>query len=164
MRLLKVANAEFFGKTSRTMNRRRLVRVFLGCIAAVLLCWLAGTFIATVSADKRQEIARLAELLHWKPGTVVADIGVGDGSYSFLAAEKVGASGRVYATEIDQEKLKSIRTQVTKWRLDNVTVVEGAAGDTNLPTDCCDSIFLRHVYHHITQPQRIAEAMEFHRR
>jgi ubiquinone/menaquinone biosynthesis C-methylase UbiE len=153
MRWLKVANAEFYGKTSRTMNRRRLVRIFLGCIAAVLLCWLAGTFIATVSADKRQEIARLAELLQWKPGSVVADIGAGDGSYSFLAAEEVRQSGRVYATEIDKEKLKNLRAQVTKRKLDNVIVVEGAAGDTNLPTDCCDSIFLRHVYHHITQPQ-----------
>jgi SAM-dependent methyltransferase len=32
-------------------------------------------------------------------------------------------------------------------------VVEGAAGDTKLPTDCCDAIFLRHVYHHITEPR-----------
>jgi SAM-dependent methyltransferase len=59
----------------------------------------------------------------------------------------------VYATEIDKEKLRSLSLQVAKRKLENVTVVEGAAGDTNLPSDCCDSIFLRHVYHHITEPQ-----------
>jgi ubiquinone/menaquinone biosynthesis C-methylase UbiE len=135
------------------MNRRSLLLAIPGFITALLLCSLSGAFLPSVSADKRQEIARLAELLQWKPGTVVADIGAGDGSYSFLAAEQVGPSGRVYATEIDREKLKGIRTQVTKRKLGNVTVVEGAAGDTNLPTKCCDSIFLRHVYHHITQPE-----------
>lgn len=83
----------------------------------------------------------------------MADIGAGDGDYSFLAAEQVGKSGRVYATEIDKEKLKSLRAQVAKRNAANITVVEGAPGDTDLSSDCCDSIFLRHVYHHITQPQ-----------
>jgi ubiquinone/menaquinone biosynthesis C-methylase UbiE len=135
------------------MIRGRLLRLFLGFITGVLFCCLSGGLLPTVSADKRQEIARLAELLQWKPGSVVADIGAGDGSYSFLVAEEVRQSGRVYATEIDKGKLKNLRAQVTKRKLENVTVVESAAGDTNLPTDCCDSIFLRHVYHHITQPQ-----------
>jgi predicted methyltransferase len=31
-----------------------------------------------------------------------------------------------------------------------VMVLEGAAAATNLPEACCDAIFLRHVYHHIT--------------
>jgi len=30
--------------------------------------------------------------------------------------------------------------------------VEGTATDTNLPRECCDAIFLRRVYHHLTQP------------
>lgn len=135
------------------MNRKWWLALLGVCIAAVLACWLSEGVIPGVRADKRQEIVRLAELLQWKPGAIVADIGAGDGSYSFLAAEKVGPSGRVYATEIDKEKLKDIRAQVAKRKLNNVTVVEGAAGDTNLPSDCCDSIFMRHVYHHITEPQ-----------
>jgi ubiquinone/menaquinone biosynthesis C-methylase UbiE len=134
------------------MNHKRRLLALLG-IAAALSCWLPGTLIRSVQADKRDEITRLAELLHWKQGTVVADIGAGDGSYSFLVAEQVGASGHVYATEIDKDKLENLRAQVAKRKLENIVVVEGAAGDTNLPSDCCDAIFLRHVYHHITQPQ-----------
>ena len=135
------------------MGRKRWFLASLACIAAVLVFWLQAALIPSVRADKRHEIVRLAELLQWKPGAVVADIGAGDGSYSFLAAEKVGASGRVYATEIDAEKLTNLRAEVSRRKLVNVSVVEGAAGDTNLPSDCCDSIFLRHVYYHITQPQ-----------
>ena len=31
--------------------------------------------------------------------------------------------------------------------------MESAADDTKLPTACCDAIFLRRVYHHITAPE-----------
>ena len=135
------------------MNHKRWLLALLGVIAAVLSYWPSGILIRSVSADKRDEITRLAELLQWKPGTVVADIGAGDGSYSFLVAEHVGASGRVYATEIDKDKLQNLRARVASRKLDNIIVVESATADTNLPSDCCDSIFLRHVYHHITQPE-----------
>jgi ubiquinone/menaquinone biosynthesis C-methylase UbiE len=105
-----------------------------------------------VGSDGRSEVARLAELTQWKPGTIVADVGAGDGTYSFAAAQKVGPSGHVYATEIDPEKLKNLKAEVTRRKLENVVIVEGTADDTKLPSSCCDVIFLRHVYHHLTQP------------
>jgi len=107
-----------------------------------------------MNGDERQELTRLAELTQWKEGTVVADIGAGDGTYSFLVAEKVGPSGRVYATEIDKSKLKSLEAEAAKRKLENIVIVEGTADDTKLPSSCCDTIFLRHVYHHLTQPQK----------
>jgi len=134
------------------MNRRNLLTCLWAASFAILLWALIGDFISA-APSLRQEIARLAELMQWTSGTIVADVGAGDGSYSFGAAEKVGATGRVYATEIDPEKLKQIRAEVSKRKLSNVIVVDGAADDTKLPTACCDAIYLRHVYHHITQPE-----------
>ncbi len=125
---------------------RRILVVFL------LLYSVLGAAPA-VTADEHGEIARLAELMQWKAGTVVADIGAGNGQYSFVAAGIVGPSGRVYATEIDQQKLKGLREEVTRRKLDNVIVVESAADDTKLPSGCCDAIFLRRVYHHLTDPR-----------
>jgi ubiquinone/menaquinone biosynthesis C-methylase UbiE len=135
------------------MNRRRWLVSALGAVSALVFFSLLGGLISAAAPGQRQEITRLAELMQWKAGTIVADIGAGDGSYSFAAAEKVGLTGRVYATEIDLEKLKQLRADVSKRKLSNVTVVEGAADDTKLPSDCCDAIYLRHVYHHITQPE-----------
>jgi precorrin-6B methylase 2 len=70
----------------------------------------------------------------------------GDGSYSFAAAEKVGPSGRVYATQINSDKLQTLKAEDAKRKLQNVIVVEGAADDTNLPSNCYDTILLRHVF------------------
>ena len=134
------------------MNRKMWLLSVLGAISAFLFCSFLGVLNSGAAPSQRQEIARLAELMQWKAGTIVADIGAGDGSYSFAAAEIVGPTGRVYATEIDTDKLKQLRTDVLKRKLANVIVVEGAVDDTKLPSECCDAIYLRHVYHHLTQP------------
>jgi ubiquinone/menaquinone biosynthesis C-methylase UbiE len=124
-----------------------------GAVSALLFCVSLGGLKSGAAANQRQEISRLAELMEWKAGTVVADVGAGDGSYSFAAAQQVGASGLVYTTEIDADKLRQLRAEVLKRKLANVIVVEGTVNDTKLPTECCDAIYLRHVYHHLTQPE-----------
>ena len=96
-----------------------------------VLFWSLGGVVPGIHADQRQEIARLAEVMHWRAGTIVADVGAGDGTYSFEAAEKVGPSGRVYATEIDKEKLKILRAEVAKRKLYNVIIVDSGADDTS---------------------------------
>jgi SAM-dependent methyltransferase len=131
---------------------RKTFRRTSATVVAILL-WSLGSAALTTNSDEQKEITRLARLTQWKPGTVVADIGAGDGSYSFAAAETVGPTGRVYATEIDTDKLQTLKAEAAKRQPQNVIVVEGAADDTNLPSNCCDTIFLRHVYHHITQPR-----------
>jgi ubiquinone/menaquinone biosynthesis C-methylase UbiE len=127
------------------MNKRRMILLGVGLVLTLALaCWARG--------DAADEIGRLAVLMNWKAGTVAADIGAGDGSYSFAAAERVGAAGKVFATEIDKEKLEELRAQVQKRKLQNVTVIESKEADTNLPSACCDVIYLRRVYHHLTKP------------
>jgi ubiquinone/menaquinone biosynthesis C-methylase UbiE len=127
------------------MKRKSWKLLVFACLAASVL----GVRVHAKAAD---EIKRLAELMEWKPGTIAADIGAGDGKYTFAAAEHVGTSGKVYATEIDAKKLAELKAEVAKRKLQNVLVVESKEADTNLPTACCDAIFLRHVYHHLTKP------------
>src|SRR5437773_1909362 len=127
------------------MNKKKLLLMGLVCAAAVV-------FGAQVRGDATEEIKRLAELMGWKAGTVVADIGAGDGKYTWAAVEWVGASGKVFATEIDAKKLAELKEEVAKRKLGNVIVEESKEAETNLPAGCCDAIFLRRVYHHLTKP------------
>jgi len=124
-----------------------------------LVCALGAGLAVGVRGEATEEIGRLAGLMGWKAGTVAADIGAGDGKYTLAAVERVGAAGRVYATEIDAKKLEELKTQVAKRKLGNVVVVESKEADTNLPAGCCDAIFLRHVYHHLTKPAEFAASL-----
>ncbi len=95
---------------------------------------------------------QLAELLALKPGMIVADVGAGGGAMSVVMAKWLGPGGRVYATDIRAEQLAEIRAAVKENALSNMVVLEGAEASANLPSECCDAIFLRDVYHHLTRP------------
>jgi ubiquinone/menaquinone biosynthesis C-methylase UbiE len=123
-------------------------------------CFLLGFALCTLGVapcrgqDTWQEQAkRLAGLLNWHPGAVVAEIGAGDGKLTLLAAQRVGPSGMVYTTELDPKKLAHLEELAAKER--NITAVKAAQTGTNLPPGCCDSIFMRLVYHHFTNPAEI---------
>jgi len=136
------------------MNRKRLPAATLTCLALTLVGLLHRA-----NADAADEMKQLASLMDWKPGTIVADLGAGDGRYAFAAAQLVGPSGKVFATEIDQEKLAALKSEVTKRHLANMVVIDSKEADTNLPAECCDAIFLRRVYHHLTKPAEFDQSL-----
>jgi len=98
------------------------------------------------------EGGRLADLMNWKPGQVIAEVGAGEGQLSFFAADRVGPGGHVYTTELDDQKLEHLKKEVSKRGLENVTVLKADPINTHLPDNCCNSIFMRRVYHHFKDP------------
>jgi predicted methyltransferase len=109
-------------------------------------CWIAS------SAAAESEAERAALLLALEPGMTVAEVGAGDGDFTFEFARRVGPDGRVYATEIEAEKRDAIAAEATARGLANVTVLEAQVASTGLPAGCCRAAFMRHVYHHLTEP------------
>lgn len=105
--------------------------------------------IAQERARAELDAPKLVEVLELKPGMTVADIGSGGGAMTIVLGHWIG-SGRVFATDVTEHALRDTRAYVQKEGLKNVTVIEGAVEATNLPDACCDAIFLRNVYHHIT--------------
>ena len=105
-----------------------------------------------IAQERRQaelDAPKLVDVLELKPGMTVADIGSGGGAMTVVLGHWIG-SGHVFATDITEHALRQTRDYAKKEGLANVTVIEGAAAATNLPAACCDAVFLRHVYHHIT--------------
>jgi SAM-dependent methyltransferase len=108
--------------------------------------------LAQERAAAERDVPKLAVELELAPGMTVADVGAGSGNMSIVFARWIGA-GKVYATDIPATTLASLHEYVKREGVTNVTIVEGAAASTNLPSTCCDAIFLRNVYHHVTAPQ-----------
>lgn len=135
----------------------RLRCAFLACVLLVLPAVSESQRPAGAVRQEREQAARevpqLAELLALKPGMTVADIGAGGGAMSVEMAKWLGPKGRVYSTDIGEAQLAEITAAVKEAALSNVVVLQGGGSSTNLPNECCDAIFLRDVYHHLTRPQ-----------
>ncbi|MFZ0962777.1 MAG: class I SAM-dependent methyltransferase [Terriglobia bacterium] len=117
---------------------------------------LSAFVIASCFAEEttyQEEADRLALELNWQQGSVVADIGAGGGEMTLAAAEHVGAAGRVYTTELEAKALAHLEELAAKEK--NITAIQAGETQTNLPPECCDSIFMRLVYHHLTKPAEV---------
>jgi len=104
------------------------------------------------SQDEAGDADRLVEALALGPGSVIAEIGAGDGTLSIALARTVGTDGHVFTTELGAERLKALRKKVGAARLPQVEVVDGHQARTNLPDGCCDAVLMRDVYHHFGDP------------
>src|SRR5437879_4284306 len=109
-------------ETNTVMKKKNLLLLGLACV-------VAAVFAVGVRGEAAEEVKRLAELMGWKAGTIAADIGAGDGKYTFAAVERVGASGKVYATESDAKELAEVKEEVARRKLGNVVVVESKEAD-----------------------------------
>jgi len=101
------------------------------------------------------EMPRLREVLALRSGMSVADVGTGKGQLALALAREVGPAGRVFATDIDAERVAALRAAVEKDNLRNVVPVQAKPRETGLSGACCDAIVLRRVYHHLTDPAEI---------
>ena len=122
----------------------RLLALVLAAACAGCESWTGFGF-----RDEGGEMGRLREVLALERGKVVADVGAGKGELTLALAKAVD---HVFSTEIDPGRLRRLREAVVAAKLDNVTVLEAYASDTGLPANCCDTIVLRRVYHHLTDP------------
>jgi precorrin-6B methylase 2 len=124
-------------------------------IGGAVLAAVAATTFLLAQRSRRAEVSRLVELLALREGTTVADIGAGTGWLTVEVARRVGQAGRVYSTEISVEQLAGIRRVAAAAGLSNVIVLEAGERATGLPSECCDAIFMRRVYHHLSAPSAI---------
>ena len=133
---------------------RSAVRVITAVSLAFGTAVIAGQLPDITSELKQAEadVPQLVRVLDLQPGMSVADVGAGAGAMTLVMARWIGPAGRVYSTDINEQSVAAIRDRAAREHLANVTTIAGAQTSTNLPDRCCDAIFLRDVYHHLTDP------------
>jgi ubiquinone/menaquinone biosynthesis C-methylase UbiE len=102
--------------------------------------------------DKRLQIDRVMDLLHLKPGSVVADIGAGGGWFSVRAARRVAPNGRVIAEDINPKDIPYIQQRAQREHLSNIEALLGTPDDPKLEPNSLDAALMLKVYHEIAHP------------
>src|SRR6267154_841056 len=87
---------------------------------------LLAVSVSLCSAISEGEIQRLARVMNWKAGQVIADIGAGEGEIGFAAAAAVGETGKVYLTELDEAKFAALQKDASRKKLKNVEILAAA--------------------------------------
>lgn len=85
-------------------------------------------------------------------GQTVADIGSGGGYFSERFAKAVGENGRVFAVDTNRKLLSYVDKFMKKRLIHNVKGIIGKGNGCPLQKESCDLIFMRNVFHHLTDP------------
>ena len=130
---------------THSRTTRRFVGFVTLLVPAIAVAWQSGT-LAT---------EKIFDAINVREGITVCEIGAGDGELSIAAARIVGPTGRVYTSELGDDRVKSLREKTSAARLAQITVVAGDADKTNFPDAACDALFMRNVYHHFADPTKM---------
>jgi len=127
-------------------RRPRVVTPFVLVLAG------ATALLAQNAQQNAADAERLIKALDIHAGSVVGEIGAGDGALTMTMAKAVGSAGRVFSNELNTQRLDEVGKRAANAGITNVTLVEGKEAETNFPDQCCDAIFMRNVYHHFEDP------------
>lgn len=113
-------------------------------------------------SEDREVYAKRNEILAAtgaRPGTVVADVGAGTGLFTLMFAKAVQPGGRVYAVDISQEFIESIRESAKARGLENVIGIVSKGTDSELPEASVDLVYTCDTYHHFEHPEQTLHAL-----
>ena len=99
--------------------------------------------------DGWQQPDQVVYSLDLKSDDEVADIGAGSGYFTVRLAKGVGASGRVYAIDVEQKMLDYIDRRAEREKLENIQTVLADPDDPRLGSSSVDVIFVCNTLHHV---------------
>ena len=129
---------------SRLLSKTSLLLLLLLVLGSTVSCGQG-----TDDTDALLDAMALSE------GDWVADVGSGDGDYTLPMAERVGPSGRVFAVDVDPDKLDDLNERLVDDGIEHVTSVYSVETNPMLPTGALDAVLVRRAYHHFSAHERM---------
>lgn len=131
-------------------------------MSLVILWSLVPSSPAAAADDhpQRDEARRLFAHLGLLPGQTIADVGTNTANLAVAMAELLGPKGRVFVGELNARRLDRVRLDMAQRGIANLTVLpKDLAQGASLPAACCDVIYMREAYHHLSDPVALAPTL-----
>jgi predicted methyltransferase len=109
--------------------------------------------------DSWQRPDQVLDALGIRAGNRVADVGAGEGYFTFHLAARVGDQGKVYAEDVAERGLETIRDRAKREPLPQIETILGTETDPRLPTGTLDVILVVNAYHEMEKNDAMLSAM-----
>ncbi len=131
-----------------------------GLIAALVAAslangvWSCGPAAADTARDARDaaretkwKVSGIFDALGVRPGSRIADIGCGDGLLTLRLAASVGPHGKVFAVDVDDKALGTLKLRLEGAFAKNVEIIRGEEDDPLLAEASLDGAVILRAYH-----------------
>jgi ubiquinone/menaquinone biosynthesis C-methylase UbiE len=126
----------------------------------ILILFLSLPNLHARSRDDWQQPQKIFKAIGVKKGMHIGEPGAGRGYYTLKLARKVGPTGKIYANDIDEDVLDTLKYRVKSADLTNVKIIKGKPKDPLFPKNRLDMVFMSYVLHHISDQISFLENMK----
>ncbi len=130
-------------------------KFYMGREIAHVMGWQAAAWLERDEREKEERTDLLVAELPLQPGMTVADIGAGTGHISRRMAARVGATGRVYAVDVQPQMIAMLDALTKQSGLKQIESVLAATNDVKLPAASVDLAIMIDVYHELEFPREV---------
>ncbi len=134
-------------------------KLYMGREIAGVMGWQGAAWLEREEREKEERGDLLMRELRLRPGMVVADVGAGTGYYARRMSPLVGASGTVFAVDVQPEMITMLTDLGKKAGLANIKPVLGAADNVKLADASIDLAIMVDVYHELEFPFEVMESI-----
>jgi predicted methyltransferase len=132
---------------------------YLGREIAQVMGWQGAAWLEREEREREERTDLLLPMLALKPAMTVADIGAGTGYIARRIAAQVGASGTVYAVDVQPEMIAMLKSLAERDKLAQIRPVLGAVDDVRLPAASVDLAIMVDVYHELEFPREVLASL-----
>ena len=133
---------------------KTLKRCLAGVVGVMLVAVTTAVAVTQESGpefERQNRVADIVRFLGAQPGSLVADVGAGDGAFTIPIARAVAPTGHVVAVDISESALNKLRDRAGREDVKNVDIVVGGIDDPHLPVDQFDAVLIHNAYHEMTE-------------
>lgn len=135
----------------------------LNLLRVLLLLFLAAPFSgysqykkeSWESRDTWQKVPELIRLMDVEKGMAVADIGCHEGYMTIHLSDFLGDEGKVYAVDIVQHRIDTLKKLLKDEKRSNVAPILGREDDPLLPDNTLDAVIIMDTYHEIDSGKKV---------
>jgi SAM-dependent methyltransferase len=135
------------------------LETFCGRVIARTMHYAGAPWLVRDTREREERCSLMLSNLGVRRGMTVCDLGCGNGYYTLQLAKMVGPRGRVLAVDIQPEMLEMLERRAEEAGLENIETILGLPHDPKLPEGEIDLILLVDVYHELSHPPQVLEAM-----
>jgi ubiquinone/menaquinone biosynthesis C-methylase UbiE len=147
------------GRAKRTTAKREPDGFYMGRRIADVMSWEGVDWLFRETRVEEEQPEAMLDALKIERGATVADVGAGAGYHSIRLARRVGPKGVVFATDVQLEMLRMLRTNARTAGVTNIKPVRASQTITGLPDGAVDLILMVDVYHECSDPALILKGL-----